>query len=286
MEQGNRVAVKDGDMVASVQKTWLPWSKKGDLLTENLIYIIVLIFGAVVGSFLNVCIHRIPEGKSIVSPPSSCPDCNKPIPFYDNIPIISYIILRGRCRNCKNTISLQYPLVEAVTGFFSIVLFKQFGLSPQFFIYFVFISGLIVITFIDLKYQIIPDIISLPGIGIGLLASYFLPHGILNSLIGILVGGGSLFLVAFGYYFVTGREGMGGGDIKLLAMIGAFLSWQGVIITIFVGSFVGAIIGSILMIVKGKDSKYAIPFGPFLAFGGLIYLLFGEILINWYIISI
>ena len=239
-----------------------------------------------VGSFLNVCIHRIPEGKSIVFPPSSCPHCNAAIAFYDNIPIVSYIVLLGGCRQCKSPISLRYPFVEFLTGLFSVILWKTFGFSIEFPVYFVFAASLIVITFIDLQHQIIPDVISLPGIAIGLFVSYFLPHGILNSAIGILAGGGSLFLIAFGYHFITGREGMGGGDIKLLAMIGAFLGWKGVIITIFTGSFIGAVVGSALMLAKGKDSKYAIPFGPFLSLGAMISLFFGDALINWYIMGI
>ncbi|MBI5327106.1 MAG: prepilin peptidase [Deltaproteobacteria bacterium] len=255
-------------------------------MTNSLMYIFSFIFGSIVGSFLNVCIYRIPEDKSIIFPPSSCPNCNKQIAFYDNIPIISYIILLGRCRNCKNPISQRYPLVEFLTGFFSVILFKAFGLSIEIPIYFVFVSSLIVITFIDLRYQIIPDVITLPGIAVGFLASYFLPYGILNSMIGILVGGGSLLLVAAGYQLVTGREGMGGGDIKMLAMIGAFLGWKGVIITIFTGSFIGAVVGSALMLAKGKDTKYAIPFGPFLAVGAVVSLFFGDAIIDWYIMGI
>lgn len=251
-------------------------------MLDTLIYILTFIFGSIVGSFLNVCIHRLPEGKSIVFPPSACPNCSKPIAFYDNVPIISYIILLGRCRNCKKAISMRYPFVELLTGLFSIALLKTFGISLELPIYFIFISSLIVITFIDMQHQIIPDVISLPGIGIGLVISYFLPLGMLNSAVGILLGGGGLFLIAISYQAITGREGMGGGDIKLLAMIGAFLGWQSIIITIFAGSFVGSVIGTILMIAKGKDSKYAIPFGPFLAGGAIISLFFGKILINWY----
>jgi leader peptidase (prepilin peptidase)/N-methyltransferase len=249
-------------------------------------YVLAFIFGSIVGSFLNVCIHRIPEGKSIVFPPSSCPHCNKSIAFYDNIPIVSYVILLGRCRNCKSPISPQYPFVEFLTGFFAVMLLQKYGFSAMFPIYFSFVSSLIVITFIDLKYQIIPDVISLPGIGVGLLASYFLSIGIFNSILGILAGGGSLFLIAAGYQLVTGREGMGGGDIKMLAMIGAFLGWKGVIITIFTGSFIGAVLGTALMLAKGKDSKYAIPFGPFLALGAIISLFFGETIIKWYTMDI
>ena len=166
------------------------------------------------------------------------------------------------------------------------MLLQKYGFSATFLIYFSFVASLIVITFIDLKYQIIPDVISLPGIGVGLLASYFLSVGIFNSILGILAGSGSLFVVAAGYQLITGREGMGGGDMKMLAMIGAFLGWKGVIITIFSGSFIGAVLGTVLMLAKGKDSKYAIPFGPFLALGAIISLFFGEAIIKWYIMDI
>lgn len=252
-------------------------------MPDTFIYILAFVLGSIVGSFLNVCIHRIPEGKSIIFPSSSCPNCNNPIAFYDNIPIFSYLVLFGKCRSCKTHISLRYPFVEFLTGLSAVILLKTFGFSAGLPAYFIFTASLIVITFIDLKYQIIPDIISLPGIGAGLLASCFLPVGLLNSIIGVLIGGGTLALIAFGYHFVTGREGMGGGDIKLLAMIGAFLGWKAVIITLFIASFIGAVTGFVLMLAQGKDSKYAIPFGPFLAAGALIELFFGEYLMKWYL---
>ncbi|MBI5892443.1 MAG: prepilin peptidase [Deltaproteobacteria bacterium] len=253
-------------------------------MAEIITFVTVFAFGASIGSFLNVCIYRIPEGKSIISPPSSCPNCSNPIRFYDNIPIISYLILFGRCRNCKASISIQYPIVEALTGFFAVLILYYFGFTIDGLIYFLFIASLIVITFIDLKLQIIPDIISLPGIIVGFICSSFLlPTGFINSLLGIFLGGGSLFLVAYGYKKVAGIEGMGGGDIKLIAMVGAFLGWKAVIMTIFAGSFVGAIIGTIAMLIQGKDTKYAIPFGPFLALGAALYLFIGQDFINWYV---
>ncbi|MEK7773890.1 MAG: prepilin peptidase, partial [Deltaproteobacteria bacterium] len=185
--------------------------------------ILPFVFGVAVGSFLNVCIYRIPSGISIVSPPSRCPACLKHIAFYDNIPIISYIVLMGRCRRCKSPVSARYPAVEAVTGLFAAALFLRFALTTEFFIYFAFVSAMIVITFIDVDHQIIPDVISLPGIPLGLVASFFLPSvGVADSLIGTVSGGGLLFGIAAAYYYLTGKEGMGGGDIKLLAMIGAF----------------------------------------------------------------
>lgn len=246
--------------------------------------ILPFVFGAVVGSFLNVCIYRIPAGVSIVSPPSRCTACSKPIAFYDNIPIISYIVLMGRCRRCGSPVSARYPAVEAVTGLFASALFFKFGLTPGFFIYSAFIAALIVITFIDIDHQIIPDVISLPGIPLGLGASFFLPSvGIADSVIGTIAGGGLLFGIAAAYYYSTGKEGMGGGDVKLLAMIGAFTGWRGVLMTVLAGSVSGAILGGALMLVHGKGGKHPIPFGPFLAAGAAVYVFAGEALIEWYI---
>ncbi|MGB9627328.1 MAG: prepilin peptidase [Thermodesulfobacteriota bacterium] len=242
------------------------------------------VFGAIVGSFLNVCIVRLPKEESIITPGSHCPHCNKPIAFYDNIPLLSYFLLRGKCRHCRNPISIQYPIVEGITTLSSFLLFINYGPSPTYLLYFALVSALIVITGIDLFHQIIPDVISLPGIGVGLLGSLLiLPITFLNSLFGMLLGGGSLFLVATLYQWLFKREGMGGGDVKLLAMIGAFLGWKAVILTIILGSLVGSVTGVIIILLKGKDFKYAIPFGPFLALGAVISLFWGEDLIRWYL---
>jgi leader peptidase (prepilin peptidase)/N-methyltransferase len=243
-----------------------------------------IIFGALVGSFLNVCIYRVPKGESIITPGSHCPHCNSPIHFYDNIPLVSYLLLQGKCRHCKGPISFQYPFVEGMTALCSFLLFIKFGPSWSYLFYFAFVSGLIVITVIDLHYQIIPDVISLPGIGIGLLASLILPEmTFFNSLVGMLLGGGSLFLVATLYQWLFKREGMGGGDVKLLAMIGAFLGWKSVILTILLSSLIGSITGMIVMVARGKDFKYAIPFGPFLSLGAVISFVYGEKIITWYL---
>ena len=242
-----------------------------------------IIFGALVGSFLNVCIIRLPKEESIVTPGSHCPQCDKPIKFYDNIPLFSYLVLGGKCRYCKKSISIQYPLIEGITALSSFLLFIRFGATLTYLFYFLFISALIVITVIDLYHQIIPDVISIPGIGIGLLGSLVIHYITFpNSLIGVLVGGGSLFLVATLYQWLFKREGMGGGDVKLLAMIGAFLGWKSVILTILLSSFIGSIVGIVIMLLKGKDFKYAIPFGPFLSLGAVISLFYGEALISWY----
>jgi leader peptidase (prepilin peptidase)/N-methyltransferase len=249
-------------------------------------YVVSIIFGAIVGSFLNVCILRLPKEESILWPGSHCPHCKNPIKFYDNIPLVSYILLKGRCRHCDSPISLQYPLVEGITALGSLILFLKFGLSLSYLFYFSLVAALIVITVIDLYHQIIPDVISLPGIGVGLLASLLIPIPQINfrdSLIGVLSGGGSLFVVATLYQWLFKREGMGGGDVKLLAMIGAFLGWKAVILTILLSSLIGSITGMIMMVLKGKDFKYAIPFGPFLSLGAVISLFYQNEIIFWYL---
>jgi len=252
-------------------------------MSPIIVYVAAFIFGTIVGSFLNVCIIRLPQSKSVVFPPSHCPQCQSPIRFYDNIPILSYLILFGKCRQCQATISPQYPLIELIGGTFSLAFILRYGVSLQYFIYFAFFSALVVIAFIDLRHQIIPDIISLFGILVGFLSSLILPQlSILDSALGILTGGGSLLLVAILYHLIARREGMGGGDIKLLAMIGAFLGWQGAIFSLVVGSLFGSLTGIALMIAEKKDRKFAIPFGPFLSLGAMIYLFWGEEIVRAY----
>ncbi len=245
--------------------------------------LISIIFGAMIGSFLNVCIFRLPKEESIIIPGSHCPHCHHPIKFYDNIPLISYLVLGGRCRYCKKSISVQYPMVEGIAAISSLCLFLRYGLSWSYLFYFSFVAALIVITVIDLYQQIIPDVISIPGIGVGLLGALIIPHIIfMNSLIGMLLGGGSLFIVATLYQWLFKREGMGGGDVKLLAMIGAFLGWEAVLLTILLSSLIGSITGIMMIVLKGKDFKYAIPFGPFLSLGAVIALFYQKEIIFWY----
>lgn len=241
-------------------------------------------FGMLVGSFLNVCICRMPNDQSVVSPPSHCPHCSCQIRWYDNIPVVSYLLLRGKCRGCGAHISLQYPLVELLNGILTLLLFLRFGPTLAFAALFIFCSALVVITFIDIEHQIIPDEISLSGIVIGFVLSFFLKgHSWLNSLLGILLGGGSLLLVAYSYQWLTGKEGMGGGDIKLLAMMGAFLGWKAIPFIIFASSLVGSLVGVSMMLFQKKDSKLAIPFGPYLALGAVLYIFYGKPLIQWYL---
>jgi leader peptidase (prepilin peptidase)/N-methyltransferase len=241
----------------------------------------IFVVGAVVGSFLNVCIFRLPSEASIVKPRSQCPYCHHPIRNCDNIPLISFIILRGRCRDCGGKISWRYPLVELITALLALLLFLKFSLTLSFLIFFIFTAVLIVITFIDLDHQIIPDILTLPGIPIFFLAAIFLldrPWKIpwLEALLGLLIGGGILFLIAFVYELISKREGMGGGDIKLLAMIGGFFGWKSLIFILLFSSFSGAIVGITAMIIKKQDMKYAVPFGPFLSAAAVAYLFWGD----------
>jgi leader peptidase (prepilin peptidase)/N-methyltransferase len=247
------------------------------------IEILIFIQGLCIGSFLNVCIYRVPESKSIVHPRSMCPNCRTFIPFYDNIPVFSYLWLRGRCRQCKVKIPLRYPMVELLGGLTALGTYLKFGLTWEALIYYTFIAVLLVVTFIDLDHRIIPDIITLPGIPLFFAASFALP-GITykTALIGILAGGGSLFLVAWTYSLLTKKEGMGGGDIKLLAMMGGIIGWKGVLFTIFVGSLAGTLAGLAVMLQSRKGMKLAVPFGPFLSIGGITYIFFGMPLIAWY----
>ena len=253
---------------------------------------IVFIFGAAVGSFLNVCIARIPNGESIVHPRSHCPKCKALIPVYCNIPLLSYVLLRGRCRSCGEEISPRYFVVELLTACLAVALYYQFGFSLAFLVSFIFVAALIVISFIDLDVRIVPDVISLPGIVAGLLFSVVARYVIndpfelipspLSALVGVLVGGGFLLALAWAYEAFTGVEGMGGGDIKLLAMIGAFLGWTSIPFTLFFASLTGSVIGLGFMIGKGVGRRFALPFAPFLCLGALLYLFFGNELMELY----
>ena len=230
------------------------------------------IIGSIVGSFLNVCIYRIPAEKSIVSPPSSCPQCGHRIRWFQNIPIISYLFLGGKCASCKVKISLRYPAIEALTGLLFVLVLYFFGFSLVTLVYWLFVAMLVVITFIDLDHQIIPDVISLPGIAVGFVCSFLIPWlSWLDSLLGIIAGGGVLLSIAWLYALLAKRDGMGGGDIKLLGMLGAFLGWKAVFPIIFISSLVGSVVGIPLMLLQKKDSKFAIPFGPFLALAAMVY---------------
>ncbi|MBC8436286.1 MAG: prepilin peptidase [Candidatus Omnitrophica bacterium] len=263
--------------------------------------IVTFIFGSVVGSFLNVCIHRMPKGESVVWPRSHCPHCNKRIPGYDNIPFISYILLKGKCRFCQKKISLRYPLVELATAVMFVLLFKRYGLSYNFFFYVVFACSLIIATFVDIKHRIIPDEVSVGGIIIGFILSSirglhlgpfsFSWRPMVNSLLGIVIGGGVIYITGFLFdlvYFkllkrppIQGEtESIGGGDIKLLAMIGAFMGWQRALLAFFIAPFFGLVFG-IISLVRKKD--HTIPYGPFLSVGALISLFWAHKIIRFFL---
>ena len=252
-------------------------------MTDITPYLIVLLFGAVIGSFLNVCIYRLPREESVAWPASHCPSCRKSIAVYDNIPIVSYLLLRGHCRGCQSPISIRYPLVEAANAVGYVGVFWMFGFTPVAWAYAALVSALIVVTGTDLSHTMIPDAVTLPGIVVGLLcAALILPITLMESLMGILVGGALLWFLAWISPYVFGKEGMGGGDIKLMAMVGAFIGWQPVLLAIMIGSFLGSVIGGALMISGVISRREPIPFGPFLAIGSLLALIFHQSLFEWY----
>ena len=251
------------------------------------------VFGLIMGSFFNVCIHRLPSGESVVFPPSHCPYCKTHLRFYDNIPLLSYLLLLGRCRYCKSRISPVYPVVELLSGLISMLLFWRFGLTLQTLFLFSFLSALLVVSFIDIRHMIIPNVITLPGIAVGLLYSglntnwyvvrdfsktgwsVVIGTPIMDSLVGVALGAGMLLLIGGIYELVRKKEGLGMGDVKLLAMIGAFLGWKGVLFVAFASSVLGTLVGVLVMLYRGKDLGYALPFGPFLSLAAAIYCFIG-----------
>ena len=260
------------------------------------LWTLAFVLGACIGSFLNVCIYRMPADESVLHPRSRCPGCGTAIAWYDNVPILSWALLRARCRGCGTPISARYPLVEAATGVLAVVALARFGPEPLTIALFAFTAALLLITFIDLDHRFIPDEVSLPGIAVGLGVS-LLPGGIgiANAALGAILGGGILWLIAWGYETFAGREGMGYGDVKLLAMIGAFLGWQAIPAVIVIASLAGSVAGLFAMLdragrhrlqrvgkrlgpgavavsLRRASRRTEIPFGPFLALGALLVL--------------
>lgn len=251
---------------------------------DTIYFIYSFIFGALVGSFLNVVIFRLPdESQSVVFPASHCPKCSTKLRWFENIPVLSWLVLLGKCRSCKAPISLQYPVVELAMALLSGALYRHLGPSFAAVYYFLFVAALLAVIFIDLHHQIIPDVISLPGIAIGFLGSFLNPLVTWQQAgLGILLGGGLLYGVAVGYVLLTGKDGMGGGDIKLLAMIGAFLGWQSLLYVVFASSLSGSVIGGLSLLAQKKDRQTRIPFGPFLSLAALSWLFFQDsILALW-----
>jgi len=238
--------------------------------------------GAVLGSFLNVVIYRLPRGISVVTPPSACPMCGARIAPYDNVPILGWLLLGGRCRRCRGPISIRYPGVEGLTAVLFIALTWQFGLTWELAPALVFAAAMITVTFIDFDHQIIPDAITLAGVPLGLASTFLRPLGLLDAVLGAALGFALLFAIAAGYRKATGRDGMGGGDIKLAAMLGAFLGWKGLLVTVFLASLGGSAVGLLLVALGTGGRKTALPFGTFLAPASLVAYVWGERILGWY----
>lgn len=241
------------------------------------------LLGLSIGSFLNVVIHRLPRRTSLVWPASACPRCGAPIRWYDNVPVLGWMALRGRCRDCASSIAIRYPLVELITMAVFIAHYLRFGLEPLLLPRLLFACALIALFAIDLEHQLLPNRITLPGIAAGVLFSAFLPPGLVASLLGVAVGGGVLWAIGEGWSRLRGMEAMGFGDVKMLAMIGAFLGWQLVIVTFVISSIVGGLFAAILLVARRTSWTAALPFGTFLAIGALIASLWGEELLAWYL---
>jgi leader peptidase (prepilin peptidase)/N-methyltransferase len=240
-------------------------------------------FGAIVGSFLNVCIHRLPLGASIVWPSSACPHCKRELSWYENIPVVSYLVLRARCRTCRQPISIRYPFVEALTSAMFVVAWWYYGPGPLLASRLVFGCALIVLFAIDLEHHLLPNVITLPGIVVGFAFSFITEPGWVASLIGLLAGGGSLYLIALAYFWIRHEEGLGMGDPKMLAMIGSFMGWKLTLVTLMLGSLIGSLVGVGLIAAGRGTMKYALPFGCFLAVGAAAAATVGPALLEWYL---
>jgi leader peptidase (prepilin peptidase)/N-methyltransferase len=238
--------------------------------------------GLVVGSFLNVCIYRLPRRESVVWPSSRCTSCGRSLAWYDNVPIVSWVALGGRCRTCRAPISATYPIVEAVTAVVFAGAALVYGLTWLLAVRLGFASALIVLFVIDLRHHILPNAITLPGIAAGFVASWFLPPGWLSSLIGAVAGAGILLVIAESYFRVRGQEGLGMGDVKMLAMIGAFLGWPLMVLTLVLASFAGSLLGLALIATGRGTMQAALPFGTFLALGAIVAAIAGEPIVAWY----
>jgi leader peptidase (prepilin peptidase)/N-methyltransferase len=241
------------------------------------------VLGLIVGSFVNVLIYRLPIGKSVVFPSSRCPGCGNAIAPYDNVPLLSYIMLRGRCRNCRAPISVRYPFVELVVGSASLAAYLRHSIGLEYICELGFVAAMVALVFIDYDHRILPNVITLPGAVLGLLLAW--PRETITvkeSVIGALLGAGLLFLVAEVYQRVRKIEGLGMGDVKMMGMIGAILGWKGVLLTLFLGSLLGTLVGLLVMAVQGKGLKTALPFGTFLGVATVATLFVGPPLLDWY----
>ena len=274
------------------------------VLLSPLIGVFVILFGLVIGSFLNVCILRIPERKSIVLPASACPKCGAPIHSYDNIPVVSWLILGGKCRSCKTPISKMYPLVELLTGLLFFACYYVFGLTIETLKWCAFCALIIVLVFTDLRERLLPDPVNYTGFVIGLVFSFFVkpfdgtahwlagkmfdfppPAPVISfadAIFGAAVGSALLWLVSEAYFRLRGREGMGLGDVKMMLLVGAFLGVKLTLLTILLGALLGSVIGLVFILARGKESNYELPFGTFLGMAAVLVIFFGAPVVNWY----
>src|SRR3989338_6676558 len=252
------------------------------MLNNHIIHLLIFIFGSIIGSFLNVCIYRIPRNESIIFPGSRCPSCKKAIEWYDNIPFLSYIFLRARCRSCGSKISFRYFAVELISAVCFLILFMNFGITQRFWIYSIVTFSLIVVTFIDLGFQIIPDRITIGGMLLGVIFSIFLPelhnvytwrHGLMKALSGGLAGAGAIYITGVLGKMAFKKESMGGGDVKLMAMLGVFLGWEKALLIFFLAPFFGVPAGLYL---KLKTKTDIIPYGPFLSMASFTVMMWGQ----------
>ncbi|HEY3381656.1 MAG TPA: prepilin peptidase [Vicinamibacterales bacterium] len=244
---------------------------------------IAALFGLIIGSFLNVCIYRLPRNLSIVWPASRCTTCNRNLSWYENIPVLSWTVLGGRCRTCGERISVVYPIVEIATAVVFALTYAAFGATPLFAVRLLFGCAMIVLFVIDLQHQILPNEITLPGIVVGLAASTFVEPGLAEAVIGAVAGGGALWLVAWGYERLRHRQGMGFGDVKMLAMIGAFLGWKLMLLTLMAASLTGSLVAVALLLAGRADSQSRLPLGTFLALAAVPVCLRGQAIIDWYV---
>ncbi len=239
--------------------------------------------GLAVGSFLNVCIHRLPRGQSVVRPPSRCPACGRRLRWFENVPVLSWMALRGRCRTCRAAISPAYPAVEALTALVFVLQYWQLGWQPLLAVRLSFAASMIVLGAIDLRHRVLPNVITLPGVAAGVACSLWWEPGWQASVVGAVLGWTILRAVGEAYLRVRGREGMGMGDMKMLAMIGAFLGWPHMLLTLLVASLSGSLVGGAMVLASRDNSSYPLPFGSFLAFGALLSTHVAEPLIDWYL---
>jgi leader peptidase (prepilin peptidase)/N-methyltransferase len=241
------------------------------------------LFGSVIGSFLNVCIYRLPLRKSIVWPASACPQCGRALSWYENIPIVSFAVLGGRCRTCRTPIGSRYPLIEALTALMFVAAWWHYGPGILLLSRLVFGCALIVLFAVDLEHHLLPNVITLPGIVVGLVFSLVTEPGWRDALIGVVAGGGILYTVAEVYFRIRHEEGLGMGDVKMLAMIGAFVGWKLTLLTLMMASLAGSIIGLALIVTRRGGMKYALPFGTFLALGAAVAATVGPAFLDWYL---